>query len=249
MQMWNAGMTLETWWTGWWKFRKLAIYVFTYSQCQQNTWRRSLSLGIFYTSCPKEMVMACRICIWTRAPKDGYAAGRRSTVTLGLWQTLWSLFLTIMPERWHIYACLVQHLIINTGHWFRVMFFHRLKALDICSIMTSLQRVTLPLHLATVKVIAAVFHLIASQTSRCNKTLNVFFLPKGVVMLDRQTGVWLSHSTPKFPKDHRTLWPDSANNNAQTFMCVTYSYDTFNEIGKSLPGILPFVDWSKLFAK
>lgn len=76
----------------------------------------------------------------------------------------------------------------------------------------------------------------------CNKTLNVFFLPKGVVMLDRQTGVWLSHSTPKFPKDHRTLWPDSANNNAQTFMCVTYSYDTFNEIGKSLPGILPFVD-------
>ncbi|XP_030288303.1 plancitoxin-1-like [Sparus aurata] len=57
---------------------------------------------------------------------------------------------------------------------------------------------------------------------------------KGVVMLDRQTGVWLSHSTPKFPKDHRTLWPDSANNNAQTFMCVTYSYDTFNEIGLQL---------------
>lgn len=108
--------------------------------------------------------------------------------------------------------------------------------------MTSLQRVTLPLHLATVKVSAAVFHLIASQTTRCNKTLNVFFLPKGVVMLDRQTGVWLSHSTPKFPKDHTTFWPDSANNNAQTFMCVTYSYDTFNEIGKSLPGTLPFVD-------
>lgn len=178
MQMWNAGMTLETWWTGWWKFRKLAIYVFTYSQCQQNTWCKSLSLGIFYTSCPKEVRMACRICIWTRAPKDGYAAGRRSTVTLGLWQTLWSLFLTIMPERWHIYACLVQHLIINTGHWFRVMFFHRLKALDICSIMTSFQRVTLPLHLATVKVSAAVFHLIASQTSAATKLSMCFFFPK-----------------------------------------------------------------------
>ena len=59
----------------------------------------------------------------------------------------------------------------------------------------------------------------------------LFFLPKGVVMLDRQTGVWLSHSAPKFPADGRTFWPDSANNNAQTFMCVTYSYDTFSEIG------------------
>ncbi|XP_036970234.1 deoxyribonuclease-2-alpha-like [Acanthopagrus latus] len=57
---------------------------------------------------------------------------------------------------------------------------------------------------------------------------------KGVVMLDRQTGVWLSHSAPKFPADGRTFWPDSANNNAQTFMCVTYSYDTFSEIGLQL---------------
>ncbi|XP_073332553.1 deoxyribonuclease-2-alpha-like [Pagrus major] len=57
---------------------------------------------------------------------------------------------------------------------------------------------------------------------------------KGVVMLDRQTGVWLSHSTPRFPASRRTFWPNSANVNAQTFLCVTYSYDKFNEIGLQL---------------
>ncbi|XP_070688733.1 deoxyribonuclease-2-alpha isoform X3 [Pempheris klunzingeri] len=58
---------------------------------------------------------------------------------------------------------------------------------------------------------------------------------KGVVMLDRQTGVWLSHSTPRFPL-YRTknFWPTNGNANAQTFMCVTYSYDEFKEIGLQL---------------
>ncbi|XP_067368156.1 deoxyribonuclease-2-alpha-like isoform X1 [Channa argus] len=58
---------------------------------------------------------------------------------------------------------------------------------------------------------------------------------KGVVMLDRQTGVWLSHSTPKFPGYRsKVFWPDSGNANAQTFMCVTFSYNTFKEIGLQL---------------
>ncbi|XP_033477918.2 deoxyribonuclease-2-alpha-like [Epinephelus lanceolatus] len=58
---------------------------------------------------------------------------------------------------------------------------------------------------------------------------------KGVVLLDRQTGVWLSHSTPKFPTYHRKdFWPSSGNANAQTFMCVTFSYDQFKEIGLQL---------------
>ncbi|XP_044055957.1 deoxyribonuclease-2-alpha-like isoform X2 [Siniperca chuatsi] len=58
---------------------------------------------------------------------------------------------------------------------------------------------------------------------------------KGVVMLDKQTGVWLSHSTPKFPKYHsKDFWPTSGNANAQTFMCVTYSYGEFKEIGLQL---------------
>ncbi|XP_028259115.1 deoxyribonuclease-2-alpha-like [Parambassis ranga] len=58
---------------------------------------------------------------------------------------------------------------------------------------------------------------------------------KGVVMLDRQTGVWLSHSTPKFPAyRERNFWPNNGNTNAQTFMCVTFSYDQFKEIGLQL---------------
>uniref|UniRef100_A0A8D2ZJ03 Deoxyribonuclease-2-alpha n=1 Tax=Scophthalmus maximus TaxID=52904 RepID=A0A8D2ZJ03_SCOMX len=58
---------------------------------------------------------------------------------------------------------------------------------------------------------------------------------KGVVLLDKQTGVWLSHSTPKFPS-YRTkdFWPTSGNANGQTFMCVTYSYNEFREIGLQL---------------
>ncbi|XP_034002724.1 deoxyribonuclease-2-alpha-like isoform X3 [Trematomus bernacchii] len=37
---------------------------------------------------------------------------------------------------------------------------------------------------------------------------------KGVVMLDRATGVWLSHSTPKFPTDQsKSFWPESGNVN------------------------------------
>lgn len=59
-------------------------------------------------------------------------------------------------------------------------------------------------------------------------------------MLDRQTGVWLSHSTPKFPTYRKKdFWPKSGDANAQTFMCVTYSYDKFRDIGRLIPVILP----------
>ncbi|XP_032382449.1 plancitoxin-1 isoform X1 [Etheostoma spectabile] len=58
---------------------------------------------------------------------------------------------------------------------------------------------------------------------------------KGVVMLDKETGVWLSHSTPKFPTYRRKdFWTDSGTVNAQTFMCMTYSYNHFKEIGRQL---------------
>ncbi|XP_041647896.1 deoxyribonuclease-2-alpha-like isoform X2 [Cheilinus undulatus] len=58
---------------------------------------------------------------------------------------------------------------------------------------------------------------------------------KGVVMLDKQSGIWLSHSTPKFPTYRsKDFWPSSGNENAQTFMCVTYPYDQFREIGLQL---------------
>uniref|UniRef100_A0A8C3AJ29 Deoxyribonuclease-2-alpha n=1 Tax=Cyclopterus lumpus TaxID=8103 RepID=A0A8C3AJ29_CYCLU len=58
---------------------------------------------------------------------------------------------------------------------------------------------------------------------------------KGVIMLDKRTGVWLSHSTPKFPEyRNKDFWPNSGNINAQTFMCVTYSYKTFKDIALQL---------------
>ncbi|KAM4548828.1 deoxyribonuclease-2-alpha-like [Odontesthes bonariensis] len=58
---------------------------------------------------------------------------------------------------------------------------------------------------------------------------------KGVVMLDKKTGVWLSHSTPKFPTYRsKDFWPNSGNANAQTFFCVTFAYDQFKDIGLQL---------------
>uniref|UniRef100_A0A3Q1GSS4 Deoxyribonuclease-2-alpha n=1 Tax=Acanthochromis polyacanthus TaxID=80966 RepID=A0A3Q1GSS4_9TELE len=60
---------------------------------------------------------------------------------------------------------------------------------------------------------------------------------KGVVMLDKtgKTGVWLSHSTPRFPTyRNRNFWPNNGNDNAQTFLCVTFPYDSFREIGEQL---------------
>uniref|UniRef100_A0A3B3CFY6 Deoxyribonuclease-2-alpha n=1 Tax=Oryzias melastigma TaxID=30732 RepID=A0A3B3CFY6_ORYME len=64
---------------------------------------------------------------------------------------------------------------------------------------------------------------------------------KGVVMLDRQTGVWLSHSTPQFPAyQSQNFWPESGNKNAQTFMCITFPYAQFKEIGLQLKYIHPY---------
>ncbi|XP_004561559.2 deoxyribonuclease-2-alpha [Maylandia zebra] len=58
---------------------------------------------------------------------------------------------------------------------------------------------------------------------------------KGVVLLDKTSGVWLSHSTPKFPVYRsKAFWPDNGNANAQAFMCVTYPYKQFKEIGVQL---------------
>uniref|UniRef100_A0A8C6SBD8 Deoxyribonuclease-2-alpha n=1 Tax=Neogobius melanostomus TaxID=47308 RepID=A0A8C6SBD8_9GOBI len=69
---------------------------------------------------------------------------------------------------------------------------------------------------------------------------------KGVVMGDSRTGtaLWLPHSTPKFPlrRNPQRFWPLSGNKNAQTFMCVSLTYNDLSAIGTHLQHIraLPF---------
>ncbi|MGH0178279.1 UNVERIFIED_CONTAM: hypothetical protein FKN15_077063 [Acipenser sinensis] len=53
----------------------------------------------------------------------------------------------------------------------------------------------------------------------------------GVILLDRQTGVWLAHSTPRFPGTKRmSFWPENGIYFGQAFLCVTYPYKLFNDI-------------------
>ncbi|XP_064416895.1 deoxyribonuclease-2-alpha isoform X2 [Latimeria chalumnae] len=59
---------------------------------------------------------------------------------------------------------------------------------------------------------------------------------KGVVLLDKEQGFWLIHSTPHFPPpvNQRYSWPKNGIRNGQSFLCVTYPFSQFNTIGKQL---------------
>ncbi|XP_056426345.1 deoxyribonuclease-2-alpha isoform X2 [Hyla sarda] len=59
---------------------------------------------------------------------------------------------------------------------------------------------------------------------------------KGVVLLDKTQGFWLIHSVPHFPpsSSEKYDWPPNAYHNGQSFICVTYPYAQFKEIGTQL---------------
>ncbi|XP_047216981.1 deoxyribonuclease-2-alpha isoform X3 [Girardinichthys multiradiatus] len=60
---------------------------------------------------------------------------------------------------------------------------------------------------------------------------------KGVVLLDKNQGFWLVHSTPHFPPERQEgqfYYPSSGVNNGQNFICVTYPLELFQTIGEQL---------------
>lgn len=60
---------------------------------------------------------------------------------------------------------------------------------------------------------------------------------KGVVLLDKNRGFWLVHSTPHFPpvqKEGRFSYPSSGMVKGQNFICVTYPLERFQAIGEQL---------------
>ncbi|AWP15634.1 putative deoxyribonuclease-2-alpha [Scophthalmus maximus] len=60
---------------------------------------------------------------------------------------------------------------------------------------------------------------------------------KGVVLLDKNQGFWLVHSTPHFPPVRQAgefSYPSSGVTNGQNFICVTYPLDRFQTIGEQL---------------
>ncbi|KAG8441405.1 hypothetical protein GDO86_006953 [Hymenochirus boettgeri] len=67
---------------------------------------------------------------------------------------------------------------------------------------------------------------------------------KGVILLDKVQGFWLVHSTPHFPPPASQTydWPQSGLHNGQSFLCVTYPYKQFKDIGTQLlyNTILPY---------
>lgn len=58
----------------------------------------------------------------------------------------------------------------------------------------------------------------------------------GVVLLDKNQGFWLVHSTPHFPAVRdagQYFYPSTGLVNGQNFICVTYPLERFQTIGKT----------------
>ncbi len=67
------------------------------------------------------------------------------------------------------------------------------------------------------------------------KTTRFYGHTKGDLAFDASSGFWLVHSTPRFPRNSSSgyNWPDNAKRYGQSFLCVTFGFDQFEDIGKS----------------
>ncbi|KAL2084421.1 hypothetical protein ACEWY4_019939 [Coilia grayii] len=60
---------------------------------------------------------------------------------------------------------------------------------------------------------------------------------KGVVLFNKESGLWLVHSTPAFPpskSEGQFSYPSTGVINGQNFLCVTYPLERFQTIGEQL---------------
>lgn len=64
---------------------------------------------------------------------------------------------------------------------------------------------------------------------------------KGVVLLDKEQGFWLIHSTPQFPPVKAFSYPHSGLKNGQNFLCITFPVQSFQTIGEQLQINHPYV--------
>lgn len=67
---------------------------------------------------------------------------------------------------------------------------------------------------------------------------------KGVLLLDKEGGIWLVHSVPRFPppaSSAKYSWPPNARTYGQTLICVSFPLAQFQQIGKQLTYTFPLV--------
>ncbi|XP_025059622.1 deoxyribonuclease-2-alpha [Alligator sinensis] len=93
---------------------------------------------------------------------------------------------------------------------------------------------------ATTQGDAVAYVLYNDQPPRANTSISTRFAAshghtKGVVLLDGTQGLWLVHSAPHFPPPTATTfaWPPTASRFGQTFLCITFPYASFQDIGRS----------------